>query len=184
MVLAETIIFGPIGSALIVAWLQLFRMEDDKRDKLDDEVSQSYKYLRDNTLDPILQQILSSKTGRFKPEKFFSTPEVVEKLTTYKSKLFQYNEVSGKRNTILTMLSLSFHTAIILGVTTLLLTGFNELFVNSDYNMTFLKTIHIAALTAIVLGIGLIFLGSFIYQYRSNNTSFKNGIRALTGGIK
>ena len=184
MVLPEAYIFGTIGSALIITWSQLFRMEDDKQDKLDNEISQAYKTLRDNTLDPILQQILSITKGRFRPEKLFTTPEIVEKLSTYKEKLFEFNEISAERNTVLILLSFAANTAAILGIITLALTGINQFFVNSQENITFLTTTHISILTTLILGIGLIFLGVFIYQYRSHNKSFKQEIRKIGGGIK
>ncbi len=66
MPLAETYIFGSFASALIIFWFALFKMEDDKRDKLDDDITKTYQHLRDYTLDPILQGILSSTKGKLK----------------------------------------------------------------------------------------------------------------------
>lgn len=183
MPLAETYIFGVFASGLIIFGCTLFRMKDDKRDKLDEDITKTYQHLRNYTLDPILQGILSSTKGKFKTEKFFKTPEVIEKLEQYRVRLFKFNEVSNKKQIIILLLELSTNTSIILGIITFLFTATNELFINSKYNTFGIDILYIVCLNAIVLVIGLIFITSFIQQFLSFNSSFKSEIRELNGGL-
>ena len=155
-------------------------MEDDK---LDEDISSAYQHLRKYSLDPILQGILSSTKGKFKTEEFFKTPEVIEKLEQYRVHLFKFNEVSNKKQSIILLLKLSANTSIVLGIITLLFVASNEFFINSDYNTFGISTLHIAGLNSVILIVGLIFLGSFIQQFRSSNSSFKTEIRGLKGGL-
>ena len=184
MPLAETIIFGSIASVFTIFGFALFRMEDDKRDKLDVDLTKAYQHLRNFTLDPILQGILSSTKGKFKPEKFFNTPEVIEKLEQYRVHLFKFNEVSNKKEIIILLLKFSANTSIVLGFITFLFTAVNELFINSEYNTIGISTLYIAVLNGVILVVGLIFLVSFIQQFRSSNSSFKSEIRELRGGLE
>ena len=183
MPLAETYLFGSFASALIIFWFALFKMEDDKRDKLDDDITKAYQHLRSYTLDPILQGILSSTKGKFKTKEFFKTPEVIEKLEQYRVYLFKFNEVSNKKQIIILLLKLSANTSLVLGIVTLLFITANELFINSEFNTFGISTLHIAGVNGIILIVGLIFLGSFIQQFRSSNSSFKSEIRGLKGGL-
>ena len=183
MPLAETYIFGSFASALIIFWFALFKMEDDKRDKLDDDITKAYQHLRSCTLDPILQGILSSTKGKFKTEEFFKTPEVIEKLEQYRIHLFKFNEVSNKKLSIVLLLKLSGNTSIVLGIITLLFITTNELFINSEYNTFGINTLYVAGLNGVILVIGLIFLITFIRQFRSLNSSFKSEINGLKGGL-
>lgn len=183
MPLAETYIFGSITSAFIIFWFALFRMQDDKRDKLDADIEKAYQHLRNYTLDPILQGILSSSKGKFKTEEFFKTPEVIEKLEQYRTHLFKFNEVSSKKHNIILLLKLSANTSITLGIVTLLFVTTNELFINSEYNTFGISTLHIAGLNGVILLVGLIFLVGFIQQFFSSNSSFKSEIRGLKGGL-
>ena len=183
MPLSETYIFGSFASALIIFWFALFRMKDDKRDKLDEDITKAYQHLRNFTLDPILQGILSSTKGKFKPREFFKTPAVIEKLEQYRIHLFKFNEVSSKKQSIILLLELSANTSIVLGIITLLFIATNELFINSEYNTFGINTLYVAGLNGVILIIGLIFLISFIRQFSSLNSSFKSEIRGLNGGL-
>ena len=184
MPLAETIIFGSMASALTIFGFVLFRMEDDKRDKLDLDLTKTYQHLRDYTLDPILQGILSSTKGKFKAEKFFKTPEVIENLERYRVHLFKFNEVSNKKQSIILLLKLSANTSLALGLITFVFTATNELFINSEYNTFGISTLYLPIVNGVILVVGLIFLVSFIQQFRSTNSSFKSEIRELSGGLE
>ncbi len=84
MILDETIFLLALLPIFGGFAIGLFKMLDSKQDKLDEDAACAYEHLRKHILDPILVEIFSSKKGKYKPQEFFNTPEVIIKLSEYK----------------------------------------------------------------------------------------------------
>ena len=161
----------------------LFKMLDSKQDKLDTDTASAYKHLRENTLDPILGEILGGKRGKYKPQEFLNTPEVIKKLSEYKKELFKFNKISEKKGSIMLLLKLSLKTTVGISLVIVIFITINELFVNSTYNTFGISMQYATTLHIIILSILIIFLGAFVAKFMSINASFKEQITELKGGL-
>ncbi len=158
-------------------------MLDSKQDKLDTDASTTYEHLRKYVLDPILGEIFGSKKGKYKPNEFFNTPEVVIKLFEYRGQLFKFNKVNEMKKSILIMLDLSFKTTVSIVLVIIIAIIINEVFINSIYNTFGISTLHTIILIGTVLAILTTFLVVFIRKFMSINASFKAQITELKGGL-
>ena len=183
MILNETIFLLALLSAFTGFAIVLFKMLDSKQDKLDADAASAYEYLRKYTLDPILEEIIGSKRGKYKPKEFFNTPEVVEKLSEYRRHLFKFNKVSGMKGSIILILKLSLKTSIGIVLVIITFIAINELFVNSAYNTFGISMLHAVILNSVVLVILCIFLAIFVRKFICINTSFKEQITELKEGL-
>lgn len=163
--------------------LSLVRVKNTKQDKLDKDVENAYKHLRDYILDPILKEIIGGKRGRYKTDEFFDTPEVIRKLDEYRKQLFKFNKISEEKGSIMLMWDLSLNTAIGIVVVSALFMGITELLVNSTYNTFGINMSQIIIFEIILLLILILFLAGFIKKYQSINSSFKKQITELKGGL-
>jgi hypothetical protein len=161
----------------------LFKMIDGKQDKLNTDVASAYEHLRKYTLDPILAEIFGIKRGKYKPNEFFNTPEVIINLSEYRNKLFKFNKVSEMRGSILLMLDLSFKTTVSIVLVIIAFIIINEIFINSVYNTFEINILQAIILDSIILAILVIFLVSFVKKFISINASFKIQITELKGGL-
>jgi len=183
MILDETIfllVLLPIFGGFAVT---LFKILDSKQDKLDEDVASAYEYLGKHTLDPILVDIFGSKKGKYKPQEFFNTPEVVIKLSEYRKQLFKFNKVSGMKGNIMLILNLSLKTTVSIVLVILVFIAINELFINSDYNTFGTNMLYATVVHFIILIISGLFLVIFVVKFMSINTSFKEQITELKGGL-
>ncbi len=134
MISSETGFFLALLPIFAGAAIVLFKMVDSKQDKLDTDVASTYEHVRKYTLDPILGEILGGKRGKYKPNEFFNTPEVVMKLSEYRTKLFQFNKVNEMKGSILLMLDLSLKITVSIVLVIITFITINEIFINSIYN--------------------------------------------------
>ncbi len=183
MVLDETIFLLALLPIFGGFAITLFKMLDSKQDKLDEDVASAYEHLRKHTLDPILIEIFGSKKGKFKPQEFFNTLEVIIKLSEYRKQLFKFNKVSGMKGSIMLILNLALKTTVSIVFVILVFIAINELFINSDYNTFGINMSHASVLHFIVLIITGTFFVVFVIKFMSINASFKEQITELKGGL-
>lgn len=183
MILTETVVLLALLPIFGGVTALLFKMLDSKQDKLDVYSTSAYKHLREHALDPILWEILGGKRGKYKPQDYFNTPEVIQKLFEYKKELFKFNRISEKKGNIMLLLDLSLKTTVIILFVIIIFIGINELFVNTAYNISGISVLYTTILQFIVLLILSIFLIIFLAKFMSVNTSFKEQISELKGGL-
>ena len=177
MVIAET----SIGTLFVLAGIALFRMHDDKCDKMSDEAGRTYAYMRENVLDPILQQILASPAGRHRPAEFFRTPEVVERLEIYKRHLFEFIEASHSKNEAVASLGLLWRVCLGAGTSTIAVAWSYEP-AASALGVPASPTYAMVVAAAVVIPMLAVSV-YLIHLYMSQNSRFKSGMQRLRGGL-
>lgn len=163
--------------------ITLFRILDNKQDKLDTDTASAYEYLKKHTLDPILEEIFGSKRGKYKPKEFFNTPEVTQKLSQYRKHIFTFNKVNGMKETIIMMLDLSLRTSVCLAVVIMAYIATSEWLADFAYSIFDVNMTHVAAL---YFGIGatlVILLIFFLKKFICINGSFRKEIKELKEGL-
>lgn len=180
MPLPETAVFGIFVGTLIILAYHFFRMEDDKKISSDKDLTDTYKTLREKLLDPILQDIISIRKAKMDPAKFMNTPEVIEKLSRYRALLNNYNNANKKQLGLMISLQLASVTSLCTGISVAVLTSINEFYIITANNTGGVTYIQIIILTAIILIIGSIFVGSFVLLYRKYNNEFRAALNDVT----
>ena len=181
MVSNEIIFYTALFSVFCTFSFMLFRMTDSKQDQLKSDTASTYENLRKTVLDPILMVILISRRGKYKPNDFFNTPEVVLKLSEYRKHLFIFNRVSGMQNNIVMMLKLLLKISVCIGLMTALLIMLNMLDLRLVYKYVSMEII-IGLMHGILLTLIVIF-GFFLKNYCSINNLFNEQIIELKGGL-
>ncbi len=183
MLLNEIIPLLALFSIFAGLAITLFRIRDSKQDKLDAYTASAYEYLKQHTLDPILEEIFGSKRGKYKPREFFNTPEVIQKLSQYRKHIFKFNKVSEMGVSIIMMLELSLLTSSCLAAVIMAYIATNELFINSAYNTFGVSILHMAVLCSGICATLGVFLIFFLKKFVCINDSFREQIAELKDGL-
>lgn len=170
MALLDVGIWTTIGAGVLVLGWDLFRMEGDRRQTIEDQLDDAYRRLRSSILDPIIAQIIDSKKAKLNLNAFMTTPIGMKLFSDYKKALYEFIELDGSRHGICINLTYGSWTAIGTGITMIAVSLSNEFYFNSTIMST---------LSVMLVVMTTIFLGAFVINYRKKNSHFQDKLKKM-----
>ena len=181
MIPADAALLVGLASAMVVLGATLFRLADDRKRVMDDDVDSTYGIIQKKVLEPALLSIIKGRGARFKIKDLFRDPDVFTKLDAYKRALFEYNESGGRRGAVSAHIGLAYNASFFTA-------GIVYLALGADALATSLGRLDEVSSAAPAAGwsaaiIGAVAVGYALCRYRAEDGAFRLEMRKIRSGL-